>query len=66
MILTPSEMTAAEQGAFQRGIDAADLMNQAGEGIAAVVHNFFKNQGSVSSMLAKVTMEAMLWLQHLF
>lgn len=46
MILTVSEMMSVEQEAFERGIQAADLMNQAGEGIAEVVQEFFKKPGT--------------------
>lgn len=46
MILTVSEMIAAEQEAFGRGVQAADLMNQAGEGIAEVVQQFFQIPGT--------------------
>ncbi|MBX9743524.1 MAG: NAD(P)H-hydrate dehydratase [Chthoniobacterales bacterium] len=46
MIVTTSEMIAAEKEAFERGVQASELMNQAGEGIAEVVQEFFKTPGT--------------------
>ncbi|MBX9577942.1 MAG: NAD(P)H-hydrate dehydratase [Chthoniobacterales bacterium] len=41
MILTVAQMQEVEQAAFARGIKAADLMEEAGAGIACVVEQFF-------------------------
>jgi NAD(P)H-hydrate epimerase len=41
MIPTPSEMQAIESAAFKRGVQAEDLMEEAGAGMARVVQRFF-------------------------
>jgi NAD(P)H-hydrate epimerase len=46
MILTPIQMKEVEQAAFARGIKPADLMEQAGQGIAHVVEQFFFTTGT--------------------
>lgn len=46
MVLTVSQMQEVERAAFARGIRAADLMEQAGKGIAEVVQQFFPISGT--------------------
>lgn len=46
MLVTCEEMQNAEQTAFARGIEAADLMEEAGLGIAGVVRSYFPNPGT--------------------
>ncbi len=46
MILTPIQMKKVEQAAFARGIKAADLMEEAGAGIAEAVEQFFPMPGT--------------------
>ena len=46
MILTVAQMQEVEQAAFARGIKAADLMEEAGAGIAHVVKQFFPMPGT--------------------
>ena len=41
MILTVSQMQEVEREAFQRGVEPAILMEEAGEGIARIVQQFF-------------------------
>ncbi len=45
MILTPTEMIAAERAAFAAGTTAEALMDQAARGIAAAVHEFHSGPG---------------------
>lgn len=45
MILTPEEMQRAEKEAFAAGVNADSLMEQAGLGLAGVVHQFFPKPG---------------------
>jgi len=45
MILTPEEMQIAEKKAIASGVDPAELMGQAGLGLASVVHQFFPEPG---------------------
>lgn len=45
MILTPTEMIAAEERAFSQGITSEELMEMAGHGIAEVVTQFHKEPG---------------------
>ncbi len=44
-IVTPTEMRAAENAAFARGITAAALMEEAGAGIARAIRKFFPRAG---------------------
>jgi len=46
MLVTCEEMRNAEQAAFARGIKAADLMGEAGRGIAGIVRNYFPHPGT--------------------
>ncbi len=43
--LTPLEVNSIEQAAFKCGINAADLMQKAGQGLANVVQQFFPSPG---------------------
>ena len=45
MTVTCSQMQQLEEAAFARGVSAADLMEEAGRGIAAVVRQFFPKPG---------------------
>jgi ADP-dependent NAD(P)H-hydrate dehydratase / NAD(P)H-hydrate epimerase len=47
MLVTCQQMQEAEQRAFERGVSAADLMEQAGCGIAAEVVRFFPKPGTL-------------------
>ena len=47
MLVTCQQMQEIEAAAFARGIHAADLMEQAGCGIAAEVSRFFPKPGSL-------------------
>lgn len=53
MILTPSEMKAAEEAVFAQGIVAEDLMEKAGLGIAQAVSERFPQPGRVVAYLGK-------------
>ncbi|MFI0347668.1 MAG: NAD(P)H-hydrate dehydratase [Chthoniobacterales bacterium] len=46
MILSVSQMQQLEQSAFLRGVKPADLMKEAGYGIARVVQQFFPQSGT--------------------
>lgn len=46
MLLTTSEMMMVEREAFQKGVKPEQLMEQAGEGIAEVVQQFYQQPGS--------------------
>ena len=46
MMLTPSQIQQLEQSAFLRGVKPADLMKEAGYGIARVVQQFFPQSGT--------------------
>ena len=47
MLVTCRQMQEMESRAFASGLDAADLMEQAGQGIARVVHQFFPAAGTL-------------------
>ncbi len=47
MIVTPSQMKAAEEAAFARGETPAALMELAGSGAAAVIRQFFPKPGTL-------------------
>lgn len=53
MILTVPEMQAIEQEAFQSGIEAAELMEEAGLGIARAVQQFFPTPKTVIAYCGK-------------
>lgn len=53
MIVTCRQMQEIELAAFSRGIQAADLMEQAGRGIAGVVRQFFPVPGTLILFLGK-------------
>jgi ADP-dependent NAD(P)H-hydrate dehydratase / NAD(P)H-hydrate epimerase len=53
MLLTCAEMKEAENAAFARGIEAADLMERAGEGIAGIVTQFFEKPGYCLAVCGK-------------
>ena len=44
-IVSAAEMRAAEEAAFERGIDVEALMNEAGAGVARAVRQFFPHPG---------------------
>jgi NAD(P)H-hydrate epimerase len=46
MLVTPSQMKAAEAAAFSRGVVPAELMDLAGEEIARVIRQFFPDPGT--------------------
>lgn len=45
MILSPAELQKAEQAAFADGVEPGALMEEAGLGLAGVVHQFFPKPG---------------------
>jgi len=51
MLVTRRQMQQAEESAFAAGVNAADLMEQAGCGIAAVVRQFFPEPGTLIAFL---------------
>lgn len=53
MITTCQQMQQCEEAAFARGISAAELMDEAGRGIAAVVRQFAPRPGSLVLFLGK-------------
>jgi ADP-dependent NAD(P)H-hydrate dehydratase / NAD(P)H-hydrate epimerase len=53
MIVTCRQMQEIEEAAFQRGITAGDLMDDAGRGIANVVRQFFPQPGTMVLFLGK-------------
>jgi NAD(P)H-hydrate epimerase len=53
MVVTCREMQDAEEAAFARGISAASLMEEAGEGIAKVIGGFFPRAGHAVLFLGK-------------
>lgn len=53
MILTAAAMRAAEEAAFASGVDAGELMEMAGEGIAAAVSTFFPEPGRFRAVFGK-------------
>ncbi|MBK8090457.1 MAG: NAD(P)H-hydrate dehydratase [Verrucomicrobiaceae bacterium] len=53
MILTCQQMQQCEETAFARGISAATLMEEAGQGIARVVQQFFPAPGTLILYLGK-------------
>ncbi|MDG2122880.1 MAG: NAD(P)H-hydrate dehydratase, partial [Verrucomicrobiales bacterium] len=53
MLLTPAEMRATEDAAFAAGATPADLMQQAGSGIAATVQQFLPTPGTLVAFVAK-------------
>lgn len=53
MITTCQQMQKAEEAAFARGVSAAALMEEAGQGIAAVVRQFHPQPGSLVLYLGK-------------
>ena len=61
MLVTCEEMKRAEEAAFARGVQAEDLMEEAGRGIAEIVRQFHASQGSVSCSAAKATMPETGW-----
>jgi len=52
-VVTCQQMREAEEAAFARGVSAAELMDDAGEGIAKALHKFFPNPGQVVLYLGK-------------
>ncbi|MBE7495457.1 MAG: NAD(P)H-hydrate dehydratase [Verrucomicrobiaceae bacterium] len=53
MIVTARQMQACEDAALARGITAADLMEEAGRGIAGVIRQFFPAAGTLVLYLGK-------------
>lgn len=53
MLVSCSQMQAAEEAAFSRGVSAEELMEQAGRGIAAAVRQFFQPAGTLVLSLGK-------------
>ena len=53
MIVTCQQMQKGEEAAFARGASAAALMEEAGQGIAAVVRQFYPRTGSLVLYLGK-------------
>ena len=53
MILTCRQMQDAEDAAFARGVDASDLMDEAGWGIAQAIQQFFPQPGHAILFLGK-------------
>ncbi|WP_075090701.1 hypothetical protein [Verrucomicrobium spinosum] len=53
MILTCQQMQEAESAAFARGVQASDLMDEAGLGIAEVIQQFHPNGGMAVLFLGK-------------
>lgn len=53
MVLTCEQMKQAEEAAFARGVNAADLMETAGLGIANIVRQYFWRPGTCVLFLGK-------------
>ena len=53
MLVTASQMKAAEEMAFRSGATPGDLMEIAGEGIAGSIREFFPNPGTVAVFCGK-------------
>ncbi len=53
MVVTCSQMRKAEEAAFARGITSAQLMEEAGAGIAEVVRQFFPEPGNFILFLGR-------------
>jgi ADP-dependent NAD(P)H-hydrate dehydratase / NAD(P)H-hydrate epimerase len=53
MVITCRQMREAEEAAFARGVSAESLMNEAGEGIAKVIKQFFPRAGHAVLYLGK-------------
>ena len=53
MLVSCSQMAECERRAFERGVSAADLMEEAGRGIASVVRQFFPRPGVLGLFLGK-------------
>ena len=53
MLVTCTQMADCERRALERGVSAADLMEEAGRGIAAVVRQFFPRPGVLGLYLGK-------------
>ena len=51
MILTPEETRLAEQSVFEKGIEAEDLMEEAGRGVAEAILRFFPRTRSATLYL---------------
>src|SRR4029450_2931246 len=45
MLVTCAEMKSAEEAAFARGVQAEDLMEEAGRGVAEIVRQFHRVPG---------------------
>ena len=53
MILTPSEMIALEQSAFDDGVSAEALMDDAGAQMAAAIQQFCPTPGECAAIFGK-------------
>ena len=53
MLVTCAEMKSAEEAAFARGVQAEDLMEQAGRGVAEIVRQFHPKPGLCSVFCGK-------------
>ena len=53
MLVTCAEMKSAEEAAFARGVQAEDLMEQAGRGVAEIVRQFHSRPGLCSVFCGK-------------
>lgn len=67
MILTPSEMRAAEEDAFANGVQAEALMDRAGERIACAIRRRWPTPGTLVAYLGKGhnAGDALVAAQHL-
>lgn len=61
MILTCGEMREAEERVFAAGVEAEELMDKAGAGIAKAVMQFFPHPGPASSATARDTTVETRW-----
>lgn len=68
MVVTCGEMKEIEEAAFARGIQASELMNQAGLGIAEVIQQFHPKPGVLGLYLGKGNNagDALVAAKHLF
>lgn len=53
MILTPDQMTAAEEAAFARGVSQEAAMNKAALGVAEAIRRFFPEPGTIVLYLGR-------------
>jgi len=68
MVVTCGEMREIEEAAFARGVQASELMNQAGLGIAEVIQQFHPKPGVLGLYLGKGNNagDALVAAKHLF